>query len=298
MNNVVTGVIARGLESDALSLARASRVNDKWDALFSHHALFAASRQAYEAKRSEPLRRRGATMRKDVCSIVRGRLPKRLLLLALVVATGGAIQGCDPQPPAQHETGPTETLETGGSKARLHAVRIVAPRSMGGLSTASLEASGSRAAIACATCHVSLDPSKPPFASGKSNASEFHSSVNLAHGTLVCGSCHNRPDPSQLHLADGAPLVIRSIEDSIQLCGQCHGSQYRDYQHGAHGGMRGYWDLRQGPRERNHCVACHGAHAPAFPPVMPVPGPNDRFTGPKKLGGSVIHHRFGGEAHE
>ena len=62
-------------------------------------------------------------------------------------------------------------------------------------------------------------------------------------------------------------------------CAQCHGPQYRDYRHGAHGGMRGHWDLSRGPRERNHCVACHDPHAPAFGQFEPVPGPRDRFTG-------------------
>jgi hypothetical protein len=46
-----------------------------------------------------------------------------------------------------------------------------------------------------------------------------------------------------------------------------------------HGGMRGHWDLSRGPRERNHCVACHDPHAPAFGQFEPVPGPRDRFTG-------------------
>ena len=67
--------------------------------------------------------------------------------------------------------------------------------------------------------------------------------------------------------------------DALRLCAQCHGPQYRDYRHGAHGGMRGHWDLSRGPRERNHCVACHDPHAPAFGQFEPVPGPRDRFTG-------------------
>jgi hypothetical protein len=28
---------------------------------------------------------------------------------------------------------------------------------------------------------------------------------------------------------------------------------------------------------RNSCVACHAAHEPAYPTVMPAPPPNDRF---------------------
>jgi hypothetical protein len=63
----------------------------------------------------------------------------------------------------------------------------------------------------------------------------------------------------------------------MDLCGQCHGPQARDYAHGAHGGMTGYWDLSRGPRERNNCIDCHDPHAPAFPKVRPVFAPKDRF---------------------
>jgi hypothetical protein len=63
----------------------------------------------------------------------------------------------------------------------------------------------------------------------------------------------------------------------MALCAQCHGTQKRDYDHGAHGGMRGYWDLKRGPRERNHCVSCHDPHAPKFGTFMPVHPPKDRF---------------------
>jgi hypothetical protein len=61
-----------------------------------------------------------------------------------------------------------------------------------------------------------------------------------------------------------------------QLCGQCHGPQKRDYDHGAHGGMTGYWDRSLGPRKRNPCTACHSPHSPAYPQVWPAPGPRDR----------------------
>ncbi len=39
--------------------------------------------------------------------------------------------------------------------------------------------------------------------------------------------------------------------------------------------MTGYWDLTQGPRSRNHCLACHDPHAPKYQPVMPVFPPRD-----------------------
>ena len=59
----------------------------------------------------------------------------------------------------------------------------------------------------------------------------------------------------------------------MTLCAQCHGPQFRDYQHGAHGGMTGYWDLTKGGRMRNNCIDCHDPHAPKYPTVTPGPRP-------------------------
>jgi hypothetical protein len=77
-----------------------------------------------------------------------------------------------------------------------------------------------------------------------------------------------------LRLADGRSLPY---SDVMSLCAQCHGPQFRDYQHGAHGGMTGYWDLSKGGRTRNSCIDCHDPHAPKYPTVTPARGPNDRF---------------------
>lgn len=97
----------------------------------------------------------------------------------------------------------------------------------------------------------------------------------LSHGELTCAACHDATDRAALHLADGRTIALL---DAMTLCAQCHGPQKRDYDHGAHGGMRGHWDLARGPRERNHCVACHEPHAPAFGRFSPAPGPRDRFS--------------------
>jgi hypothetical protein len=68
------------------------------------------------------------------------------------------------------------------------------------------------------------------------------------------------------------------MREAMRLCAQCHMSQHRDYQHGAHGGMQGHWDLSRGDRIRNHCVECHAPHQPAYPPLRPLPPPQDRFA--------------------
>lgn len=124
----------------------------------------------------------------------------------------------------------------------------------------------------CSTCHTTKPPN-PRLNSG-ADLRDFHLGLTTNHGDRTCLSCHNPQDYNQLHLADGKPV---EFTDVMILCSQCHGPQYKDYQHGAHGGMTGYWDLTRGPRTRNNCIDCHDPHAPQFPQVMPVLRPNDRF---------------------
>ena len=112
----------------------------------------------------------------------------------------------------------------------------------------------------------------------------FHQGLTVHHGTNACVSCHNPTNYDQLHLADN-----RAVEfvDVVTLCAQCHGTQYRSYQHGAHGGMTGYWDLTRGPRQRNGCTSCHDPHAPKYQGAIPMPPPRDRFQTPHTSG---VHH--------
>jgi len=106
----------------------------------------------------------------------------------------------------------------------------------------------------------------------ESPSHRVHENIELLHGQLQCLACHDRDDRSQLHLADGTKLAA---PQTMLLCGQCHGPQKRDYDHGSHGGMTGHWDGARGGQSRNHCVLCHNPHAPAIKPVTPMPGPVD-----------------------
>jgi hypothetical protein len=128
--------------------------------------------------------------------------------------------------------------------------------------------------VGCDSCH-SLGPVRR-LPEAMQELTAFHQGLQLQHGELRCAACHAEGQSPRLHLADG-----RSLEraNAIELCRQCHGPQFRDYQHGAHGGMAGYWDLKQGPRTRNHCVDCHDPHSPAVGQVWPADGPKDRFFG-------------------
>ena len=154
-----------------------------------------------------------------------------------------------------------------------HPTTIHAPTTLGVVDSDRIDVNGTPIGVACETCH---GPSATESWAAR-EGDDFHTGVEVEHGQLPCDSCHDREDRSLLHLADGRSLAMA---DAMQLCAQCHGPQFRDYQRGSHGGMSGYWDLARGPRERNHCVDCHAPHAPPVPRVNPLPPPVDRGAHP------------------
>ncbi len=146
-----------------------------------------------------------------------------------------------------------------------HPVTIRKPAEVGLVDTGKKDIHGKPVMVGCATCHDTRDPDFTM--KDGAQLDEFHQGLKYAHGGQSCLSCHNAEDYGTLKRADGEALEFSA---SMQLCAQCHGPQFRDYQNGSHGGMTGYWDLKQGPRERNHCTDCHDPHHPAYPQVMPV----------------------------
>ncbi len=131
---------------------------------------------------------------------------------------------------------------------------------------------GQPATIACSTCHAVRTPNLVNRAAA--DLDQFHQGLQVQHGMNSCLSCHDPGSYDNLRLADGRKVAF---EDSIELCSQCHGPQRRDYDHGAHGGMNGYWDLTRGGRARNTCIDCHDPHVPKYQAAIPMPPPNDRF---------------------
>jgi hypothetical protein len=139
--------------------------------------------------------------------------------------------------------------------------------------TGTFDEKGRPVTVACAICHAT----RPANTEAKLGTplTQFHQGLVGRHGSLSCNACHNPADGyASLRLADGKSVPH---SDVMTLCAQCHGPQFRDYQHGAHGGMSGHWDLTKGGRVRNNCVDCHDPHAPRYPTVSPARGPNDRF---------------------
>lgn len=173
---------------------------------------------------------------------------------------------------------PAINSELADSAGPAHEVEIHQPASLRGLPGPETDVHGRPVAIPCMTCHgVREEAHQLP-----ADASELglpHSGLELKHGGLPCASCHSPERADQLRLADDTRIPLT---EAMRLCSQCHGPQRRDYDHGAHGGMRGHWDLQAGARVRNHCVDCHNPHAPAFPQVQPMPGPRDRFLTKKE----------------
>jgi len=155
--------------------------------------------------------------------------------------------------------------------AETHSVDIHTTALPGGLVSEERSATGEPLVVQCAICHTPVEGSS--LASSVAQGTDAHAAVSMNHGELACGSCHSQGTQS-LHLADGQDL---GWEQSMELCSQCHGVQRRDYDHGSHGGMTGYWNLKKGPRSRNSCVDCHTPHSPQMSPVMPVLPPRDRF---------------------
>lgn len=146
---------------------------------------------------------------------------------------------------------------------------------------------GRQGSIACSTCHsvrtANFENRRP------ADLDQFHQGMPMAHGSLACYSCHNPDDTDTLRLADSTSV---EYPDVMTLCAQCHGSQARDYLHGAHGGMNGYWDLNRGPQTRNNCIDCHDPHVPKFPSMQPTFKPRDRFLEPPKSHTNLPHEPF------
>jgi uncharacterized CHY-type Zn-finger protein len=116
----------------------------------------------------------------------------------------------------------------------------------------------------CSQCHADMetDPERREL-------EDMHEDIVLDHGPPErwCFDCHNPDDRDRLRLASGE---LVGFDESYRLCGQCHGTIYRDWREGIHGRRRGYWD---GPKSYLLCAHCHDPHAPHFQPMEPLPPP-------------------------
>jgi len=116
----------------------------------------------------------------------------------------------------------------------------------------------------CMQCHEGIPPNPE-----RRTLEAMHSDIVLHHDEehRWCLDCHDTNNRDQLHLANGAPVPFT---ESYKLCGQCHGTQYRDWRSGIHGKRTGYWD---GSKRYFLCVHCHNPHSPRFAALQPLPPP-------------------------
>ena len=117
----------------------------------------------------------------------------------------------------------------------------------------------------CSQCHADMVVNK------KRRKLYYHTNIqkmfNHAEKQRWCLDCHNPDDRDKLRLASGRLITF---EESYYLCGQCHGTIFRDWKAGVHGKRTGMWN---GKKEYRLCVHCHNPHSPRFKPLKPLPPP-------------------------
>ncbi len=101
---------------------------------------------------------------------------------------------------------------------------------------------------------------------------KMHRNINLNHAEWMwCLNCHDTDERNYLRLITGEKI---SFEKSYRLCGQCHGSIFRDWKIGIHGRRVGNW---KGKKLYLLCSHCHDPHSPQFrklPAEDPPRSPN------------------------
>jgi hypothetical protein len=119
----------------------------------------------------------------------------------------------------------------------------------------------------CSDCHEDMDVNHRRRILADEHV-VISESFNHASEQRWCLDCHNPDDRDVLRLANG-DLVY--FEESYNLCGQCHGTIFRDWKAGIHGKRTGEWN---GRKQYRLCVHCHNPHNPKFKPIKPLPPPN------------------------
>lgn len=117
----------------------------------------------------------------------------------------------------------------------------------------------------CSMCHEGLEPN--PNRRELTFHTEIQDIFDHAAEQRWCLDCHNPNNRDRLRLASGK---LVTFEESEYLCGQCHGTIFRDWKVGVHGKRTGFWDAKKLYRL---CVQCHNPHSPRFKPLMPLPPP-------------------------
>jgi hypothetical protein len=131
----------------------------------------------------------------------------------------------------------------------------------------------------CSDCHKII-----PSPAETNRTLTQHTEIRLDHGINArCFNCHH---PTQRDaFVDDYGGEIPWTQPQL-VCAKCHGPVYRDWEHGSHGRLNGYWDAGRGPQIRRRCIECHDPHQPQFASLVPAPGPHTLRMGPQ---GSAAH---------
>lgn len=117
----------------------------------------------------------------------------------------------------------------------------------------------------CSNCHsIDLDQLK---AETSYEPQKAHWDIEIVHAgetTMDCNTCHSESDLNKLNSITGAQL---DFNESYKSCAQCHSTQYKEWQGGAHGKRVGGWVP---PRIVKSCVECHNPHNPSIESRWPA----------------------------
>lgn len=113
----------------------------------------------------------------------------------------------------------------------------------------------------CSKCHRYR-----PIDKKKRKLELAHTNIVLKHAEKQrwCMDCH---EGDKLRLPNGELI---DYDKPYILCGQCHGTVFRDWKVGIHGKTSGMWN---GEKVYYVCVSCHDPHQPKFNQVEPEKQP-------------------------
>ena len=116
----------------------------------------------------------------------------------------------------------------------------------------------------CNDCHAGRRTNRT-----RRELKEAHDDIVLHHAeqNRWCLDCHDANNRDFLTLANGERI---QFTESYRLCGQCHGTIFRDWKAGVHGKRTGLWN---GKKVYRLCAHCHWPHAPRFKPIKPMSAP-------------------------
>jgi len=112
----------------------------------------------------------------------------------------------------------------------------------------------------CSDCHGEMEPNPE-----RRELEEMHTNIHLKHAgpEQWCTDCHDLKNRDKLHLINGKLI---NFDELYYLCGQCHGTIFRDWKAGVHGKRTGEWN---GKKIYRLCTHCHNPHQPHFKPLKP-----------------------------